>query len=228
MDIVVVTTGLREDLLRQTLNSLNTNATSKNNHPITLVIDGHRGEKIKYNYPVDCIITPSLIQGASRCRNIGAGSIPKYRRQSHIMFCDDDVWFAPGYDQALEEMAEALPRHLLSLYGHPYNQEEKREGFSMANFPLLISSVCPFMSWEAFEEIGFWLEPGGPAASEDFEFCSRAKKLGYGFAVSDPNYAIHTGITSSSGQKIVGWDLLEKKNKELEQCHRAKGRVIYG
>lgn len=224
IDVVLITTRAREDLLHQSMTSLIDNAADRNSYELTIVWDG---EMLAYGKhlprPNSTLIINRTRYGASASRNIGASSIPRYRRQKYLLFLDDDVWLAPEYDKTLIEMSEALPRHMVSLYGHPYNHEEDC-GNSIAKFPLLISSVCVFMTWEAWDEIGFWLEPGGPSASEDFEYCSRAKKLGYGFAVSKPHRLIHCGLTASNGNKIVGYDLLVEQNKRLVEQYGVKVR----
>ena len=225
IDIVLISTYGRPDLFKQTVVSLKQNATDWGLCRLTTVFNGEHPDRFMYAMrdEYDTMIVCGNV-GASAARNIGASSIPKYRRGDYVLFLDDDVWLAPEYDTTLIKMAEALPRHLISLYGHPFNQEEDR-GHDLAKFPLLISSVCVFMPWSAWDEIGFWTEPGGPGASEDCEYCSRAKKLGYEFAVSNPHRLIHAGITSSKGEPIVGSDLLKEQNRKLEEFYGA--RVIY-
>lgn len=228
MNIVLITTGRRTLLLSQSIDSLISNAVNWSQHTMTVVSDGRSeayGVSASFEEPA-IIINPSP-QGASASRNIGAGSIPKYRRQEHILFLDDDVWLAPGYDNVLLDLSRQFEHYLISSYGHPFNQEQELAGATSARFPLVLSSVCMFMSWSAWDEIGFWTEPGGAGASEDFEYCARAAKLGYGFAVSNPHACIHTGLCSSRGDRIVGYDLLEQQNKRLEKLYGVEGKIQY-
>ncbi len=235
MNIIVISNGNRAELLTQTLESLHANAADPASHHFTLVIDGYDEGIIVsdvFDYAmgfIDSLIINSNSQGASASRNIGAGSIPKYRRQEHVLFLDDDVFLLNGFDAALVNAAQILPdKTLLSPYGHPYNIEEHHENILFANFPLLISSVAAFMTWKAFDEIGYWLEPGGASGSEDFEFCSRARDCGYGFAVLNPHAAIHTGLTSSNGKEIVGYEELAAQNQKLLDLYDLNGKVVFG
>lgn len=233
MNIIITTTGKRPQLLKQTLSSLRSNAADWSAHTLTVVLDGPETWDGTWRAELEpeglTIIANIQRVGASRSRNIGASSIPKYRRQEHVLFLDDDVAMLRGWDDKLLQAAKYLrSTTLISPYGHPFNIEDEREDVPFAKFPLLISSVAAFMSWKSFDEIGYWLEPGGAAGSEDFEFCDRARKLGHDFAVLNPHVCIHTGLTSSNGKEIVGADLLKERNAELERLYKIEGTVIYG
>jgi hypothetical protein len=226
MNIVIISTGKRKDLLWQTISSLVDNADVWENHTLTLVGDGDP------LYPEMFTIGSTVIhntkaQGASAARNIGAGSIPKYRRQDLVMFADDDCFFLKHWDRVIQEIADRLDRTIMSPYGHPFNIEEPREAVDFARFPLLISSVAMVMRWTSFDEIGYWQEPGGPSGSEDFEFCSRARNLGYDFAVSNPHMVIHTGLVNSRGERIVGYDQLKEQNDRLIEANGLQGKVVF-
>lgn len=226
IDVVMITTDSRPELLDQSVMSLVNNAANWRQCKLTIVGDNTSARPFNEFEP-DMTILHSKRQGASASRNIGASSIPRYRRQKYVIFSDDDCYYVKDWDLRYVEVAERLPRHLISAYGHPYNQEEDR-GVDGVKFPLLVSSVCPMMTWEAFDEIGYWAEPGGPSASEDYEYCQRAMRLGYGFAVLNPQRVIHTGLISSRGDKIVGYDSLKSQNSRLEETYNIKGTVSYG
>jgi hypothetical protein len=226
VNIVCITGGTRPTLLHQTLDSMMNNAENWNAHTLTVVFDGLPEEGFKH-VAVGTLIYNRYRLSASACRNIGAGSVPKYRRQQWLMFCDDDVWFAPKWDVILMDLTKLYPRHIISAYGHPFNIEDARPGVVCAKFPIVISSVCPLMSWGAFDEIGWWIEPGGPGSSEDVHYCARAAKLRYGFVITNPHRAIHTGLTSFYGGKIVGYEHLVAQNKRLEALYGVTGKVVY-
>jgi GT2 family glycosyltransferase len=227
VDIILITSGEREALIAQTLTSLGENTSKANAHSLTIVSDGYDMPRPDVQPKEAKIIIQGRL-GASAARNVGAASIPKYRRGEYVCFFDDDVYVCKGWDERLIDMAERLPaRMLMSGYGHPFNIEEHRDGIGFAKFPLLISSVAMFMSWEAWDEIGYWQEPGGPSASEDFDYCSRARGLGYDFAVTNPHTVMHTGMTASNGKKVVGHAELRKQNEVLCDLYRVAGRVIF-
>lgn len=245
MNIVLITTWARPDLLSQSILSLWDNAADRHAHELTIVLDDEKMnyfEQAHFARPACTLIRNNGRQGASASRNIGAGSIPKYRRQEHVLFLDDDVYMAPGWDQRMFQLANWEPRSIISGYSHPYNQaepggrkftkrnaqgelvtlDEKRWGV-----PLVISSVAMMMPWRIFDDVGPWDEPGGPGGSEDYAICMRAKDKGYGFAVTDPQCVIHTGLTSSRGEQIVGYKELASQNWDLIDLYGLRGKVTF-
>jgi len=241
MNIVLITSGRRTELLRQSLASLIQNAANPNEHHLTVVCDG-RFVPFEHSMP-NSIIVNTTSQGASASRNIGAGSIPKYRRKDRVLFLDDDVFMCRDWDRRMSAVADVHRRAIVSGYSHPYNQyiakvahridERDEEGsFKLLTevrygSPLVISSVAMMMTWGMFDEVGPWDEPGGPGGSEDYALCMRAKDLGFGFAVTDPQCVIHTGLLSSTGQQIVGYKELCEQNDKLLDLHNIRGKVIF-
>jgi GT2 family glycosyltransferase len=241
MNIVLITTGMRPDLLVQSLTSIANNATDWSQHHLTLVIDGHDHWKSDPGplppLPGNVLINTAQRVGASAARNIGAGSIPKYRRQEHVLFLDDDVYMAPGWDTSLSALAAEFPGRIISGYSHPFNQTEHlwrkvrtmdREYDIHYGEPLVISSVAMMLPWSMFDAFGPWDEPGGPGASEDYALCMRAKRYDHGFAVTDPQCVIHTGLISSKGEKIVGYQELAEQNDKLLDVYGIRGKVQFG
>lgn len=247
MNIIIITSGKRPELLRQTLESIQHNCANINNHTITLVVDGPRWQFLEGipTIGMTVIVNPESC-GASRSRNIGAGSIPKYRRQDHVMFLDDDVYMCNKWDEKLLELATAKdldfsdtefpanykPNSIISGYSHPFNQCSDGRmvteyGWRLYGIPLVISSVAMMMPWTVFDDVGPWNEPGGPGCSEDYAISMRAKEKGYGFAVTSPHCAIHTGLISSKGEPIVGYKELCEQNDKLLDFHNIRGRVIF-
>ena len=232
MNIVLITTGSRPELLKQTIESMILNASDFKKHTLTIVMDG-------IDAIVDCCVEAhtGIInwkpQGASASRNIGAGSIPKYRRQKFIMFCDDDCYFCPGWDRTIERALIATQDDVLgyaiSGHQHPYNHSDRkqRNGDTEIDCPLLISSVHMVMRWDEWDDVGYFVEPGGPGGSEDYDWCMRAQKEGVAFGVTVPMCVIHCGLISSSGKQIVGYEEMVKQNESLIKQYGLEGKVIW-
>jgi GT2 family glycosyltransferase len=180
------------------------------------------------------MINTSENVGASRGRNIGAGSIPRYRRQEHVLFLDDDVYMCQNWDMRLMQLAAAVgPGSIISGYSHPFNHCEPAMNLdgelrTLYGIPLVVSSVAMMMPWIVFDDVGPWDEPGGPGGSEDFALCMRARdKFGYRFAVTDPQCVIHTGLMSSGGTAIAGYKELCEQNDKLLDFWNIRGRVTF-
>lgn len=226
MNIVLITTDSRPALVDQSVRSMVDNADRWGDHALTIVVDGG-GSRIADEFEPHFTIINRNRQGASASRNIGACSIPKYRRQSHVMFLDDDVFMCPGWDVRLMELADQFPRSIVSGYGHPYNHAEMHS-FALNGHmvpygePLIISTVCMLMPWALWDDVGFFSEPGGPGGSEDYDFCVRAVKKQYDFVISEPHLVIHTGLMSSSGKPIIGHREMVDQNKRLVELHGLK------
>src|SRR6516164_2265242 len=128
IDIIVISNMARLDLLQQTLGSLEGNASDKTRHSLTIVLDNPESfpfsaKKVGPATDSKIIITCDSV-GASRARNIGASSIPKYRRNKYVMFFDDDVYALPHWDSKLMQLADCRNNGIISGYGHPYNHAE--------------------------------------------------------------------------------------------------------
>ncbi len=243
IDVIVATTGRRQVLLQQTLESIYVNAADHDALTLTLVVDGAA-------YWVECGRLANLMLrskaimnyanvGASAARNIGASSIPKYRRGSHVCFFDDDIYAVKAWDAALMTLSNNMPDAIVSGHSHPYNGFEvtvsgvrsiDSDGKVIEHTPgygrpLVISTVNMLMPWSLWDDVGFFQEPGGAGGSEDYDFCMRAKAKGYGFAVTEPQVIIHTGLTSTTGKQIVGYDEMVKQNERLIKQHGLKGVI---
>lgn len=226
MNIILISTYSRPLLFHHTLHSLYQNGKATEHH-VTVVINGS-GNQLPGPIGNVSIYTPE--GGASAARNIGASSIPKYRRQHYLMFTDDDAFFAKEWDEKLLDLADHHGgMSIVSGHAHPFNHaESKYEPHNMLNGcisygqPLVISSVNMLMSWDLWDEVGFFAEPGGAGGSEDYDYCMRAKAKGYGFAVTEPQVVLHTGITSSNGRPIVGQKEVMDNNRKLMEIHGLK------
>lgn len=226
MDIVIISTGLRKELLFQTWRSMIDNADHPEKHTYTLVYDGHWPTSIPGKPTPNNVICNLSRQGASASRNIGAGSIPKYRRQKHVMFSDDDCYYCPKWDSLTENTIERISPAIISGHAHPYNLSETKtiNGFAI-EVPLLISTVHFVMPWFLWDHVGFFKEPGGSGGGEDYDYCMRAKALGAAFAVTVPMSVIHCGLTTSSGREIVGYTLMQQRNAQMIADYGLQGKV---
>jgi hypothetical protein len=233
IDIVMITTGKRLELFKQSLGSLRHNAADWK-YKVTVVAD-LRGGDWSLDGMDDRIINQLIIlleQGASAARNIGASSILKYRRGQYVMFCDDDVYFCPRWDHKLLELAHLEADSIISGHSHPYNGSELRTVKNPLSFkipfrePLVISSVHMLMAWSLWDGVGYFVEPGGPGGSEDYDYCQRAKSRSYGLAITEPECVIHTGLTSTAGKPIVGHKEVIAHNGELIQKHGLEGKIL--
>lgn len=229
IDVVMITTGKRPELLQQSLLSMHLNTVVNERYSLTVVVDGGVGFDFHRLNPLtfyDTLIVNQHAVGASASRNIGSSSIPKYRRGSHVCFFDDDVYACPGWDRTLLSLSKALPGALVSGHGHPYNHGDLGgEDLPPHTKPLVISTVNFFMPWSMWDHVGWFTEPGGAGGSEDHDWCCRASRLGYGFAVSEPQVILHCGLTSSTGKKIVGYEEMVKQNEWLIAEHGIKGVI---
>ena len=231
MNIVLITTGQRTDLLSQSIESLMSNSVYPLEHELVIVHDRFKdGDSPRWKATE---IFNRIPAGASASRNIGASSIPGYRRQEHVMFIDDDVYFCPGWDTRLKDTLAALSGAVVSGHAHPFNHSIDRYVLVRPNHEAIpvesagvLSTVHLSMSWSIWDDVGYFVEPGGPGGSEDVDWCSRATKKGYGLAVTDPHCVIHCGLTSSGGQKIVGYDLMVKQNLRLIHDYELGGQKI--
>lgn len=222
IDIVLITTGKRPEMLQQTIDSMIDNSAQR--HSLTMVWDGERKGQAPGGTTVIINQDP---QGASASRNIGASSIPKYRRHEYVMFIDDDVYMLPEWDTLL--LQSALHGTVLSGHAHPFNHslgEFCTEQIRLQTAGVL-STVHLIMPWDIWDDVGFFVEPGGPGGSEDVEWCARATKKGYGLAVTDPMCVLHCGLTSSHGKQIVGYDLMMEMNDKLVKFYQLEGKVVY-
>jgi glycosyltransferase involved in cell wall biosynthesis len=213
MDIVMISSGKRLELLEQSLNSLRINSVEK--HNLVVVLDGCLLSDFVLPSGYTLITAPQ--GGASRARNIGASSIPKYRRSNILTFLDDDVYLCKGWDKRVSDLMEAgLSKiAIVSGHAHPYNQPL----FSTRDYDAaqVLSTVHISMSWNIWDDIGFFVEPGGKGGSEDVEWCSRAVKY-YPMFVLAPQCVIHCGI-----KDIVGKKEMEAQNEFLVKHYNLKG-----
>lgn len=223
IDVVMITNGKRPELLQQSYQSLIYESSGKNgtDYNVTIVFDGANID-VPSPARVTKISTPKSV-GASAARNIGASSIPKYRRGKYIMFLDDDVYMCPGWDKQLFTAAD---NWILSGHAHPYNHTvlEDHRSYYETN---VISTVHMMMPWELWDNVGFFTEPGGSGGSEDVDYCNRAREKRYMLTVTKPHCVIHAGLHGSGGKEIVGYREMQQQNYDLLRHWKLEGKVIF-
>lgn len=232
MNIVMVSNYSRPEIVKQSMLSLMHNASDWSKHHFTLVWNGLPKTMTSVSIVGEGDNATTIMVGnvgASRARNIGASSIPKYLRHDKVMFVDDDIYVVKGYDDWIEHLSnfyEPAVRPIYSLHAHPYNHtvlKDSRDYYETN----VISTVCMAMPWDVWDAIGFFQEPGGAGGSEDVDYCARASKLACPLVISKPQYLLHTGVHSSNGTPIVGAELVMERNRELERVHGIVGKVRY-
>src|SRR5262245_32247815 len=124
IDVVMITNGKRPELFKQTGESLYDNCDDATYFNLVVVHDGGKSNTDYGN--ANIVITDPV--GASACRNIGASSIPKYRRGQYVMFIDDDVYMCPGWDEKMIDVYNRTNasnkdgiKSIISGHAHPYN-----------------------------------------------------------------------------------------------------------
>ena len=225
MNIVLITAGARWEMLKQSITSIINNAADWSKHELIVSIDCWTPDTQQLDwitgYCDRFIINRKL--GASAARNIGAASVPKYRRQEYVCFFDDDVYCCSGWDAF-----NFKPDAVWSGHAHPFNHPYQVVDSSVpAEQTSVISTVHMIIPWAIWDDVGPFAEPGGPGGSEDVDWCKRAAAQGYTLGITMPQSVLHTGITSSSGKPIVGADLVMENNHKLEKIHGVEGKVIY-
>lgn len=225
-DIVIVSTMSRPAMLQQAIHSIADNSVH-HAHTVTLSLDDP--EDFPYLRGVTTILNTTKV-GASRARNIGASSIPKYIRQKYVMFVDDDIYACPQWDseilRVLESCADGI---VVSGHAHPFNHHIEHYSFNGTTLysTNVLSTVQIAMSWTTWDQVGYWVEPGGPGGSEDVDWCKRATDMGIGLVVTDPQCVLHVGLTSSTGKQIVGYDLMVQQNEGLIKHYGLEGKVHF-
>jgi len=140
------------------------------------------------------------------------------------MFIDDDVYMCPGWDKRLIDAA-GFEDPIISGHAHPYNHTVLTE-YGEAYETTVLSTVHLFMRWEAWDEIGYFIEPGGPGGSEDVDYCKRATEKAWRLYVTKPHCVIHCGLSSSQGKSIVGCDQVIQRNNEIIRHYGLQRKVV--
>jgi glycosyltransferase involved in cell wall biosynthesis len=145
-----------------------------------------------------------------------------FGRGDYLALFDNDVFFTPGWQEVLidcYEEAWSSGCRVLGGVGHPYHQRGEslgvcsfnvRYGVYQVNAQPLQSMLMRWGVWDAFGPFDK-TEPGKVCQSEDISFTNKIVAAGYKLGVVSPALIVNTGITNSFGQKIPGYELVQKE-----------------
>lgn len=147
---------------------------------------------------------------------------------------------------AAYKAAKPYGYRVIGAYNHPYNRpidglhvkfpiREPLPGGAMVPgteimttmyelgmvFPVYaLASQSMLMDWETWDKYGpFCDTPAGKVCqSEDVDFSNRVRAAGYKVGVISPALLVNTGITTSFGEKIPGWELVKSMCPEGVLC----------
>jgi len=227
MNLVVITAGKRPMLLAQTLRTMVANAVDWKAHRLAVVYDSNDDPRIPNAAMMGLEGTRVISScgsgwGACVARNVGA-ELHNDARQKYLTISDDDVYYLPGWDKKISDALDAVEAFrdagtVLSAVSHPFNLGYGRyivDGQQIEAASVL-SATNMAMPWRIWDTVGGFRGPGGAHSSDDVEWCNRARDFGFGFATLCPNMAIHCGLHSTSGEELVGADMVMEKNRKLE------------
>lgn len=164
-------------------------------------------------------------------RNIGTGrarneairlSEQVFGRGDYLYLSDSDVFFSPGWLPRLidcYESAWSSGCRVLGAVGHPYHQQGDCLGVCSFNAYYGVYEVLAqplqsmLMKWEVWDKYGPFKEtpPGAVCQGEDCDFGEKIRADGGRLGVIAPPLLVNCGITNSFGQKIPGWELVQKE-----------------
>lgn len=211
----------RLQLTKQALDSLISH-TFQSDITVTILFDGDDEETQKIlapweNKPRSTVLrTASLGTGTARNQVISA-SEEYFGRGDYLYLSDNDVVFKPNWLAHLIDLYERNSEvWVLGAYNHPYHQHGK----VLVNGPgsrvmevqaLALQSML--MSWDVWDKYRPFQETstGKVCQGEDVSFCHKITADGGKLGVVSPALLVNTGITNSCGEKIPGWELVQKE-----------------
>lgn len=141
-----------------------------------------------------------------------------------LYLSDNDVFFYPAIFEKLVPIfkyAKTLGFKVIGAYNHPFHQTVNTypvygggtEIISSVNEVEALALQSMLMEWETWEKYGpFDDTPVGKVRmSEDVAFTNKIKADGGKIGVVSPNLVVNTGITDSFGEKIPGWEIVQKQ-----------------
>lgn len=152
-----------------------------------------------------------------------------FGRGDYLYLSDNDVFFKPGWLEALIKCYEVSRRYgfkVIGAYNHPYHQPipgEQGVCLPRSLDPIVIShAVNPvhalalqsmIMTWDIWDKYGPFCktEPGRVCQSEDVDFTNKIVADGGKIGVVSPALIVNTGLTNSFGEKIPGYDLVKSQ-----------------
>jgi GT2 family glycosyltransferase len=142
------------------------------------------------------------------------------RPEIRFYISDDDVYFLrPDWLEQLVYAYEAAWKEgyrVLGAYNHPYHQPVSWFNFDpkMKVYEVWsLASQSMLMRWDVWDEFGpFDKTPAGKVCQgEDVSFGNRIREAGYKLGVISPALLVNCGITNSFGEKIPGWEMVQKE-----------------
>lgn len=143
-------------------------------------------------------------------------------RGDYLYLSDSDVFFQPHWLRDLIDCYESAWSNgcrVIGGVGHPYHQHGASLGIHSANVYYGVREVLAqplqsmLMRWEVWDEFGPFKEtpPGRVCMGEDVDFSQAITKAGYKLGVVSPALLVNCGITNSFGEKIPGWEMVQKE-----------------
>ncbi len=214
---IIIPVKSRPELLEQTVRSLFEN-TSTDDFNLYLFLDGvdHETRTAALGLVKDITRIAGWFhlheneesQGPGWCRNTICRLI-RYSpaRAGYLYHSDADVYFMPGWLDALIEAYDKFPEvKLLGGGGHPYlktNQRLERDGI-IVNTKDAVPGFTAFMDWEVWDRWGPYDEHRDIMGSEDYKMCQDIIKDGSFVGVIEPELIVHCGKTNSRGEPATG------------------------
>ena len=154
-------------------------------------------------------------RGTGYARNIGVAAARElYGTDSLLYLSDNDVFFLPGWDEALIATHDYFGGFKIIGGGcHPFLQAsdvscEVIQGYQMATRDA-ISGYSWLLDWSTWDEFGpLDAHALGVRQSEDWAMCQKVRKAGYFVGSIVPEMVLHTGLTDTFGEHPPGWELM--------------------
>ncbi len=150
-----------------------------------------------------------------------------FGRQDYLYLSDNDVYLKPNWLEhliACYENAWKRGYKVIGAYNHPYHQMGSLIGNPHDKYVvrevMALALQSMIMKWEVWDEFGPFKETpaGAVCMGEDVDFGNAIRAAGYKLGVVSPALLVNTGITNSFGQKIPGYELVQKECPEGVIC----------
>lgn len=191
---------------------------------------------------------PSAKGNLGALRNWGVMDALRYANPTYLHFVDNDVCFLPHYLQALIAATEFV--EIVGGCRHPYHDgryagcfntpvdyrtigekddlnsarcTQRRYSITMVD---AVAGYSMFIPAITFAQLGEFVASGkGIGASEDWEYCQRAKSRGKRVAYVEPPVLLHCGLTNSNGERCTGAVEIERQLDNFSKEHPEVGLI---
>ena len=162
-------------------------------------------------------------EGTGLARNaVIRASEKEFGRGDYLYLSDNDVFFKPGWLERLIQCYENAWNdgfRVLGGVGHPDHQPVTHFSYATGVDVHSVHEVhaqplqSMLMRWEVWDKYGPFCktEPGRVCQSEDVDFTNKIVADGGKIGVVSPALIVNTGITNSFGEKIPGWEMVQKE-----------------